>query len=362
MPKNKHHFVPRFYLSAFQSAPRRINLLRLSASIGVRDASLKDQCYQHKFYGRTDDIEDALGVMEGEAATVLRDVRAAQALPEHRSAEHGTLFAFVAFQLLRTTTVAQRINAFVDKTTKQAHSHDQRFAGEDLDAFEIGFEDPVLLALRNVPLMLMAIADLRSHLLVSPDPMFVTSDNPTFKYNQYCEGIDYQGITGAVSRGFQIFFPLTPTLCLLLYDGDVYSVPRADRRTCRSVASSTDIEYVNSTQLASANQNVYFTQWQQLKDLQTLLDRVLQHRDRDPTVVQEYGHDTDPNRSLLHSFERTPNLSLRLSFLKVRWRARSVSLHDRARGYRKQMPMPEIPEPPEHLRGPATFSRFIGRR
>jgi hypothetical protein len=63
MPKNKHHFVPRFYLSAFQSAPQRINILRLGASIGVRDASLKDQCYQHKFYGSTDDIEDALGVM-----------------------------------------------------------------------------------------------------------------------------------------------------------------------------------------------------------------------------------------------------------------------------------------------------------
>jgi hypothetical protein len=51
-----------------------------------------------------------------------------------------------------------------------------------------------------------------------------------------------------------------------------------------------------------------------------------------------------------------------LSFLKVRWRARSVSLSARVRGYRKESPMPPIPEPPEPYRGPATFSRFIGKR
>ena len=63
-----------------------------------------------------------------------------------------------------------------------------------------------------------------------------------------------------------------------------------------------------------------------------------------------------------HTFERTPCLKLGLSFLKVRWRARSVSLSDRARGYRKEIPMPPAPEPPDAYRGPATFSRFIGRR
>ena len=362
MAKNKHHFVPRFYLSAFQSAPKRINLLHVDTSLEVCNVSLKDQCYRRKFYGSADDVEDALAVMEGAAATVLRDVHSANTLPAEGTEQLGTLIAFVAFQLLRTTVVAKRVNTFVDKTTKQAYADDPRFKSEDLEAIEFGFENPVLLALGGIPVMLMALGDLRSHLLVATDPAFITSDNPAFRYNQYCEGIDYQGIAGPLCRGFQIFFPLTPKLCLILYDGDVYGVARSERRARRSIAAASDIELINSMQLVSASQNVYFAKWESRKTLQELLGRVRRHRDQDPTVVQEYGHDTDPNRSLLHSFERTPNLNLQLSFLKVRWRARSVSLADRARGYRTEIPMPEIPDPPDHLRGPATFSQFIGRR
>lgn len=363
MPKNKHHFVPRFYLSAFQSAPRRINVLGVDSSLEIRDASLRNQCYQHKFYGRDDNnIEDALAVMEGHAAPVLKAIESTEVLPAEGSEEHGTLLAFVVFQLLRTTISAERVNTVIDKTTKQAHSRDQRFTSEELDAIQFGFDDPVLFALGNVPHMLMAIADLRSHLAVSSGAAFITSDNPAFKYNQYCEGIDYQGTTGALCRGFQIFFPLTPKICLVLYDGAVYSVPRSERRPRRSIASEFDVDVINGMQLVSAYQNVYFAEWSRRREIRELLTRVRQHRDPDPTVVQEYGHDTDPNRSLLHSFERAPCLKLRLSFLKIRWRARSVSLTDRAHGYRKEIPMPPVPEPPEHLRGPTTFSRFIGKR
>lgn len=363
MPKNKQHFVPRFYLSAFHSSPRRINVLGLDTGLEVHDASLRDQCYRHKFYGKDDNtIEDALAVMEGHAASVLTHIQSTEALPAEDSEEHATLLAFVAFQLLRTTIAAKRVNTVIDKTTKQAHSHDQRFEREELEGMQFGIDVPAVFALGNVPHMLLAISDLQSHLAVSSDAAFITSDNPAFKYNQYFEDIDYQGITGALCRGFQIFFPLTPKLCLVLYDGVVYSVPRNERRSRRSIASASDIEFLNGMQLVSADRNAYFSDWQRKRAIQDLLGHVRRHRDADPTVVQEYGHDTDPNRSLLHTFERTPCLKLRLSFLKVRWRARSVSLSDRARGYRKEVPMPPLPEPPEAYRGPATFSRFIGKR
>ena len=60
------------------------------------------------------------------------------------------------------------------------------------------------------------------------------------------------------------------------------------------------------------------------------------HREPDPIVVQEYWHDTHTNRSLVHTFERTPLLKLRLSLLAVRWHARSVVVHDRVRRNRKR--------------------------
>jgi hypothetical protein len=89
-------------------------------------------------------------------------------------------------------------------TTKQAYSDDPRFKGEDLESIGFGFENPVPPALRGIPVMLMALGDLRSHLLVATDPAFITSDNPVFRYNQYCERIEYPGLAGPLCRGFQI--------------------------------------------------------------------------------------------------------------------------------------------------------------
>jgi len=362
MPKRRHHFVPRFYLAAFQSAPRRVNVLSVDATREIRDASLRHQCHKRKLYGNTDTIEDALAVVEGRAARVLARIQSTETLPPVGSEDDEALRALVAFQLLRTVTVAARMNTAMDKMTKQAHSHDERFSKDELESVHFGLDDPVLLAIANVPNTLVATADLKSHLTTSAEGVFITSDNPAFKYNQYCEGIDYQGITGSLAKGLQIFFPLTPKLCFVLYDGAIYSVPRSDRRIRRTVASPFDVAYINTMQLLSADHNVYFSDWERRRELQDLRAHVRHHRMDDPTVVVEYGHDTDPNRSLLHTFERTPNLKLSLSFMKVRWRARSVSLHDRAHGYRKEVPMSPIPEPPEAYRGPATFSRFLGRR
>jgi hypothetical protein len=119
-------------------------------------------------------------------------------------------------------------------------------------------------------------------------------------------------------------------------------------------------------QLIFSEQNAYFSRWDDADAFQELLESVKATRVADRTVVAEYGHDTDENRSLIVSFERTPNIGLNLSFMRVRWRARSVSLHDRIRPDRAYRPgatlpsEPDYPEPPHD--GRATFSRFIGRR
>jgi hypothetical protein len=362
MTKSKHHFVPKLYLRAFQSAPKRIHLYNLNTSVAIENASLRDQCYKRRFYGPTDQIEDNLAVLEGHLAHVLQSIAAGNALPAAGSEQHEILLAFVALQLLRTTAAAKRVNVGIDKMMKQAYSHDPRFADADMEAVEFAYEDPVLASLHNLPLMLYAISDLRPHLVVSTEKAFLTSDNPAFKYNQYCEEIQHMGITGALNRGLQIFVPLAPQLQLILYDGTTYRVGVSGRSSRTSIATRSDVDRLNAIQLVSAEQNVYFSSWKQVEDVRRLIPEIRHHRDTDPIVVQEYGQDDNPNASLLHEFERTPYLKLRLSFLSLKWRARKVPLHARTRDYRMEIPMPPLPEPP-HLSGRSvTFSRFLGRR
>ena len=122
------------------------------------------------------------------------------------------------------------------------------------------------------------------------------------------------------------------------------------------------MDSINGIQVVSAQENVYFHDWRQLDALQQLLSQASGLRICDPIVVQEYGHDTDPARSLLVTFVRTPDLDLALSFFRVRWKAQRVGLHARAQLVRKDLPMPPVPDLPEQYRGPVTFSNFKGRR
>jgi hypothetical protein len=362
MAKRKHHFVPKLYLRAFQSAPRRIHLFNLNTSLTVKNASLRDQCYKRKFYGSTDQTEDNLAVLEQHIAPLLQSIVDNNTLPVAGSEGHEILLAFVAVQLLRTTVAANRINVGIDKIVKQAYSHDPRSADMVTEAVEFGYQDPVLSSLRNLPHMLYAISDLGAHLVVSTAKAFLTSDNPAFKYNPYCEGIQHMGITGALNRGLQIFVPLAPHLHMVLYDGTTYKARLSDRSSRVSIATLSDVDRMNTMQLISAEQNVYFSNWQRVEIVHRLVPKVRRHRETDPIVVQEYGQDDNPQASLVHQFECTPYLKLKLSFLSLKWRARRVPLHDRTQDYRKEMPMPLLPEPP-HLRGRSmTFSRFLGRR
>ena len=359
MAKRKHHFVPKFYLKAFESEPRRIHLFNLNSSRDVENASLRDQCYKSKFYGQNDDVEDNLMKLEDYIAPVLRSIMTKDRIPSFGSEEYSLLLSFIAMQLLRTPTSADKVNRVVDKMMKQAYSGGIRPSDADVEAMRFGFDDPVLMSLRFLPGMLEAISDLRAHLIVSPFDTFITSDNPVFKYNQYCEDIRHMGTTGAKQRGIQIFAPLSPRHQLILYDSTTYRVSFADSLFSRSRAIQSDIESLNKMQLISATQNVYFSSWQQLQDIYGLLPCIEHLRNPDPTKVQEYGQDDNPNASLLHTYEQSADLTLNLTFLSVKGRAAQVPIADRPHSQRGK---PLDADLRGHSGQSVTFSRFLGRR
>ena len=359
MAKRKHHFVPRFYLKAFESEPQRIHLYNLNSSLPVENAGLRGQCYRSRFYGPNDNLEDNLAKLESCIAPILRSTISKGTIPSFGSGGYLTLLAFVAMQSLRTPASAERVNQIIDKAIKQAHSNGISPSDADIESMRFGFDNPVLMSLRFLPDVLEAILDLRAHLIVSLSDTFITSDNPVFKYNQYCKDTRHEGITGARQRGLQIFVPLSPRHHLILYDGMTYSVKIADRIFGGLRSRQSDIDSLNKMQLISANENVYFSNWQQLKDINRLLPFVKHLRIPDPTVVQEYGQDDDPNASLLHIYEQTADMTLNLTFLSVKRRAAQVPIADRPNYYRGG-------PPGARLSGPGgrsiTFSRFLGRR
>lgn len=328
MVKRKQHYVPRFYLDLFKSAPERIHLYNLERELKRCNIGIKGQCYKRYFYGKDPEIEEQLSELEGTFSAVLQQIGSDRRLPSVGSDEYRTLLTFVSLQLLRTQKRAVEMGDIHGKVLQRAFGDQENVPDEfNFERLEI-----VKMSLSFAPEMIATIKDLNSHLVESGDGSFIVSDAPIFKYNQYCEGITFQGTTGLESKGLQILVPLSPALVLILYDGDVYRVrSSADRRDRRTRTNrSSDIDQLNILQLLAAERNVYFSHIGQFKNIERLLPRYKDIRIEDPQVVLEVGQDDVLGNSLLHSFSRPINASLNLSFLSPKKGAGHIALHKRA--------------------------------
>lgn len=345
MEKNQQHFVPQMYLRAFACAPRRINVFSLSENKPIRDASIKHQCSSRHFYGDDVRVENAIAQLETGAAPVLRSICETTRVPSAGTLEHLLLIAFVALQSLRTNAVAENTNDMIDKIMHQAYKDGPR--ATDFDEYFVGYEKPARAAIQPLALMIHGLDDLKAHLICCNDQQrFVTSDNPVFRYNQYCEGIRGMATHGAICRGLQVFLPLSPKVLLLLYDGWVYKVGTRGGRVSSSLPDS-DIAALNKLQVASAESNLYFSNWDDREHWQELIHQARRLHVAKPVQVEELPEVGAAQRSsLLHTYERVPNMNLKLSFMNIRRAARRVPLLERAKMYRKDVPMPDMPLPP----------------
>jgi hypothetical protein len=160
----------------------------------------------------------------------------------------------------------------------------------------------------------------------------ITSDNPVFKYNAFCEGVTWSGVTGARCSGLQLFLPLAPSHLLMLYDQKIY---KTNTRSAgfTSEATSTDVATLNMLQGIAAHRNLYSNVVDDSR-LRVAAVSGRRYRGSKRPITIESVNDLDPLESLIHQYERMPNIGLKLSFMSVRRRARRISVADRARMFR----------------------------
>ena len=213
----RHHYVPRFYLRSFLRDGRRVNLFNLKGDRVVFGASLRDQCYASRFYGADDRVEKALSEIEAVAAPLLARMRDGS-IPGGGTPERDALILFLGLQLARTTATqayALKMSQLLTHVAFDGKAPERAMTPKQVTR--------VMLSL--APTLATTIADLSFTLLSSPPgASFVTSDNPVFKYNTYCEGILHFGVTGTKCKGLQLFFPVSPRKVLLLFDAAVYKL------------------------------------------------------------------------------------------------------------------------------------------
>ena len=253
MQAREHHFVPQFYLRAFSIDGRSMNCFNFGRGIWIRSASIKHQCSRRNLHSFSPGLEQRLKALEDPAAAVIRDMRRTRALPPIGSIEREWLLAYVAFQKTRTPSATRQVTTFREYFVELLGEH-APLPDELLD------NHPLALTLNLTKDIIPIAADLEMHLIVNNSGIeFITSDDPVIVHNQYGEGVKYRGVIGWACTGLQIFFPISPTEMLVLFDRDVYRVGQSQRGESVTIASDRhDVEMLNSLQIHNAECNVYF--------------------------------------------------------------------------------------------------------
>jgi hypothetical protein len=263
--KNQH-FVPRCHLKPFtlDGQGLAINLYNLNRQQLIRNAPVKHQCSRDYFYGRHQELENAIQALEGDYANVIRRLVARSNHIEEQDAKF--LSSFWIFQHVRTEALQQSI-------VKQGVEL-QQVVGQELPEFAFDRTEATLLALDAFAHNSEAIADLSVVLVKNgTTTAFLTSDNPAVQTNRWALHNSARRVAtfGMHSAGALALLPITPKLLVMLYDKDIYSVSHVDRLVIARNAA--DVRALNEHQQLNCVANLYvapsFTEEQiaQLPDL-----------------------------------------------------------------------------------------------
>jgi len=256
----RQHYVPRLILRGFSSDGRRVSLRVLSSGRFIHNASLNEQCYENYFYGDDGGIEGALAKLEEAFKSTVGDLS-----PKHLEAvtteKSRLLCLFVHYQNFRTAAAADDTADFIDGLAKKVLAKDSRLDPEMLARVKIGPQMPQHETLYHAAEAEPILLDLDVKFLVSDKKVgFVLSDHPVASLNQWMEHHPVFCRVGAndgiALRGLQWFLPLSPHVCVAVFDPGAYEYGSPRRRTCS--VGLRDIRLLNTLQALRARECIYF--------------------------------------------------------------------------------------------------------
>lgn len=145
--------------------------------------------------------------------------------------------------------------------------------------FKLGIKDAVQMALLTYAKTLDVIDDLKIILVKNSTSIpFVTSDDPAIMVNRwYLKMARIIGSSsGLQSAGIICVLPLTPRVCCIAFDKDVYSI--RNKNNWAEARKTTDVESINDLQYLNCFANVYFNNSQNSDNILSLHKRNINFR------------------------------------------------------------------------------------
>lgn len=260
--KNRQHYVPKFYLRNFSESEKSISSFNLSRELFVPEASIKNMCQRNNFYGADNQLENILGEkFEPTQAQILKNILQTRTLPDDLE-NYIDLILFMLISEARHLKTAVSLNHTVDSVLKTVIELSPRFKDVDLDKYQITINEPSLVAIQEAIESIYLVLDLEPLLIVERTGgtrQFITSDHPLVRYNSFYLWKHYYGGYGNISRGAQFFIPISPHVCILLYDKDIYHIPHQENNILL-LKTAKEVDQLNQLFFLNAHNNVFCAQ------------------------------------------------------------------------------------------------------
>lgn len=256
----KDHFVPRLYLRRFgfeETEKIAVAAVDPFCFIGLR--GIGGECQADYFYEQDEALDKIHQHFENQIAPILvkvcreKSLNAEELLPlrclaielhvrTRKAAEaHKVLFRYLGSEIVKNGIARGRLR--------------QPEGGWKEEMMGIGGASRALMG--TTTLKFFEMQTLHCKMLLAKDgASFVTSDNPVVLMNQFCaKPDDHRSFAGFGMAGFQLVLPISPSLCLIFYDPNVYKI--GNRQETVVGISEHDVEIVNALQVQSAEKRLY---------------------------------------------------------------------------------------------------------
>lgn len=260
--KKNQHYIPKFYLRNFsyQKNKKQIGVFNIRSEFYYSQANLKHQGSKNFFYGTDGIVEDALSVMEGDLATIIRTILETNQLPKKESGDHFNLLFFVGLTDLRNPVRIEGTKMMFQEMASRIRELDK---DADIERFvpTMTHEEVIAMSFSSLKDVVMAMQDLEYKLLINKTAKpFIASDFPIVKYNQYLEAKKWpQSKTGFGVTGLQIFLPLSPDVAVIFFDSDIYKVGDKRQKTY-SIVKEDDVDSLNVLQFINCFETIFFNE------------------------------------------------------------------------------------------------------
>ncbi len=264
MEKKFNHSVPKFYLRNFSNNTKSIGMYLLSHNQYVKDASIKDIAGQDYLYGKDSQIEDWFANLENEWAILIKDIINSEIISKEPE-DYANLLMFIYLSEARTIQAAADLNNEIDTIykaiAKMTYYNNNKITKDELDYYikntKVSADSPILPFIKGTSEMVCIMSDLNPVLIKNNSNIqFITSDCPVIRYNQMFIQRNYKKKYGWGNFGVQCFLPLSPRLCLCLFDQAIYKCKT--KNDIIEINGADQINNLNKLFLYNANNSIYF--------------------------------------------------------------------------------------------------------